>query len=228
MLMEVQKKRRQKQRLTWWGLPLVAVLGWFHPWLGFLLLVCMAGSIGMSVYRGRAWCNWMCPRGAFYDLLVRPLSRNKPVPAVLRSRGVRLFMIGMIAAMISTQWYLAHGNPAAMGLALVRLLTITTVAGIILGIFIHPRAWCHICPVGTLGRWLGEGRKPLFISGESCAACGACSRSCPMQLTPHLFRECGIMTDSDCIKCGSCVAACPRRAISFDAARPEKGYQNAA
>lgn len=227
-LKDLTKQRRQKQRLTWWGLPLVIILGWFHPWLGFLLLACMIGSVGLALYRGRAWCDWMCPRGAFYDLIIRPLSRNKTIPAFLRRRGVRLFMLGMLLAMIGTQWYLAHGDINAMGLALIRVLTVTTIAGIILGLLIHPRAWCHICPMGTLGHWLAADRRPLFIDTRSCAGCGACARACPMQLNPHLHRENGIMDDSDCIKCGSCVAACPRRAISFEDTRPESGYKNAA
>lgn len=228
MLKKVQKHRRQRQRLTWWGLPLVVVLGRFYPWMGFLLLLCMTGSVGVSIYRGRAWCDWMCPRGAFYDLFIRPLSRNKTIPVFLRSRGVRLFMIGLIFAMIGIQWYLAHGDVSAMGLALVRILTITTAAGIILGIFIHPRTWCRICPVGTAGHWLAAGRQPLSINNESCAACGACARACPMQLAPHLYREGGIMQDSDCIKCGSCVAACRRQALTFGTAPLKNGCQEAA
>ncbi len=221
MLKEKQKQRKLRQSLTWVGLPLVAVLGWFYPWLGFLLLGCMVGAVGVAAFRGRAWCDWMCPRGAFFDLFVRPLSRKKAIPAFFRNRAVRVFMLGLIFTMIGVQWYLAGGDVAAMGLALVRILTVTTVVGIILGLVIHPRIWCHICPMGTLGHWLSRGKEPLSIN-QTCTVCQACARACPMQLKPYEYRLGGIMGDHDCVKCGSCVAACPRRALSFSSGHGEK------
>jgi len=221
MLREKEKQRKLKQSLTWMGLPLVAVLGWFYPWLGFLLLGCMAGAVGMAAFRGRAWCDWMCARGAFFDLFVRPLSRKRVIPAFFRSRAVRVFMLGLIFTVIGVQWYLAAGDGAAMGLALVRILTVTTGVGIILGLFIHPRIWCHICPMGTLGHWLSRGKEPLFI-GRTCTGCRACARACPMQLKPYEYRLDETMGDNDCIKCGLCVAACSRRALSFGSGHEEK------
>ncbi len=216
------KKRALRQGLTWVGLPLVAVLGWFYPWLGFLLLGCMAGAVGVALFRGRAWCDWMCPRGAFFDLFVRPLSRKKAIPPFFRSRAVRVFMLVLIFAMMGVQWYAAWGDAGAMGLALVRILAATTAVGIALGLLIHPRVWCHICPMGTVANWLSENKEPLFIS-RSCTGCRACARACPMQLEPYAYRLEGTVRDNDCVKCGSCVAACPRRALSFSSAfREEK------
>lgn len=211
---EVQRKRRMRQHLTWPGLFLVAVLGWFYPWLGFLLLGCMAGAVGVALFKGRAWCDWMCPRGAFYDLFVAPLSLKKSIPAALRSTPFRAFMLALIFAVIGGQWYLAWGNASAMGLSLVRVLTVTTVVGIVLGLIYHPRAWCHICPMGTLSCWLSGGKEPLFI-GSACTACRLCARVCPMQLEPYTYREKGTVGDNDCVKCGTCVAACPHRALRF-------------
>ncbi|APC09538.1 quinol dehydrogenase membrane component [Moorella thermoacetica] len=221
MLKKKQKQRKLKQSITWVGVPLVAVLGWFYPWLGFLLLGCMAGSVGVAVFRGRAWCDWMCPRGAFFDLFIRPLSREKTIPFFFRSRLVRVVMLVLIFTMIGVQWYLAEGNVAAMGLALVRILTVTTLVGIILGLIIHPRIWCHICPMGTLGHWFAQGKEPLSIS-RVCTQCEACTRICPMQLKPYEYRLDGTMMDNDCIKCGLCVTACPRRALSFSSGHGEK------
>lgn len=227
-LKEHQKQRRLRQTLTWIGLPLVAILGWFYPLLGFLLLGCMVGAVGIALYRGRAWCDWMCPRGAFYDLFIAPLSRRQEIPALLRQPAVRVFMLLLIFTMIGIQWYAAAGNVRAMGLALVRILTVTTIVGIILGLLYHQRAWCQICPMGTLGSWLAKGKKPLAIS-TTCTACGVCSRVCPMQLKPSEHRSVGSITDPDCIKCGTCAAVCPRRAISSDITeKEEKGRAEAA
>lgn len=227
MLREAKRKRKFRQLFTWVGLPLVAVLGWFYPWLGFLLLGCMAGAVGVAVFRGRAWCDWMCPRGAFYDLFVAPLSLKRTIPAFLRSSAVRVLMLFLIFTVIGVQWYQAWGDGAAMGLALVRVLTITTVAGIIMGLFIHPRAWCHICPMGTLGYWLSKGKEPLFIS-QDCVSCRACARVCPMQLKPYEYKDDGTMGDNDCIKCGTCVASCPHHALYFDRKHNKRQTEQAA
>ncbi|ACX52526.1 4Fe-4S ferredoxin iron-sulfur binding domain protein [Ammonifex degensii KC4] len=214
MLREKLLERRKRQLYTWIGLPLVAVGGWFYPWLGFLLLGCMLGAVGLSFSRGRAWCDWMCPRGAFFDLFLSSLSAKRSTPAFFRSWPVRIFFLILIFAVIGVQWYLNWGNIPAMGLALVKVLTVTTLVGVLLGLIFHPRAWCLICPMGTLANLFGRGKKPLLVA-PSCVGCGVCSRFCPLKLQPHFFRQQGVMGDGDCLKCGSCVAACPRQALSF-------------
>lgn len=104
-----------------------------------------------------------------------------------------------------------------MGLALVRILTVTTAVGILLGVLIQPRAWCHICPMGTLGHLLSTGKKPLQIN-DSCVSCRLCAKACPMQLEPYKYKNNAVMGDNDCIKCSTCVAACPKKALSFEGA----------
>ncbi len=211
----LKEKRSRLQMLTWIGLPLVTVGGWFYPLLGFLLLTCMLGSVGIAAFRGRAWCDWMCPRGSFFDLFIKPISINKKIPAFFRHKYTRLFMLGLILTMMGTQWYLAWGDLEAMGLALVRILTVTTAAGILLGIFVQPRVWCHICPMGTLGHMLASGKNQLQISSD-CVNCRLCAKTCPMQLEPYKYKSDAVMGNNDCIKCSSCVAVCPKKALSFN------------
>jgi polyferredoxin len=154
----------------------------------------------------------MCPRGSFYDLFLSRLSPKKAVPAVLRRRGVRVAVLSLLIGTLGGQLYLAWPEPEGMGLAMVRLLTMTTAVGLLAGVVVHHRLWCHICPVGTIGSWLSRGRR-LHIRGE-CTNCGVCSKLCPMQLRPYRFSP-GVMTDGDCIKCSMCVSACPRKALGF-------------
>jgi len=214
MLKELKKKRRYLQLSTVLGLPLVAIGGWFYPVLGFLLLGCMIAGVGIAFYRGRAWCDWMCPRGSFFDLLFSSVSPQKRIPSFLRGKIFRSFMLGMIFLVLGTQLYLAWGRFDQMGLAMVRVLTATTIAGIMLALFYHPRTWCHICPVGTLGNWVSRDRHPLVV-GQSCTKCKICSKACPIQLQPYEFASVGLMSDSDCLKCSSCIASCPQKALGF-------------
>ena len=215
MTLKAFKKRRQKlQSSTWYGLPLVAVGGWFYPQLGYLLIGCMAGAAGIAAFRGRAWCDWMCPRGSFYDLFLDGVSRKNRVPSLFRAASTRVAMICILFTILGVQIYFAWPGVSGIGLAFVIVLSITTSLGIVLGMGIHPRTWCHICPMGTIAQWLSEGKQPLLIGG-SCTSCKACDTVCPMQLAPSGDKGHGMLRDNDCIKCGTCVAACPKKALSF-------------
>lgn len=216
MFTEFKKKRRRLQAYTWIGLPLVVIGGWFYPKLGYFLLACMLGAVGIAFYKGRSWCDWMCPRGSFYDLFLQKFSAGREIPSFLRGKGFRIFMLTLLLGVLGTQIYFSWGNVDRIGMAMVTLLTVTTSAGIALGAVYHHRIWCHICPMGTFGNYLAEGKYPLNIS-ENCSDCKVCSRVCPMQLKPHQYREARIMGDNDCIKCSTCVAACPKKALGFEA-----------
>lgn len=214
MLSEFRKKRSRLQTYTWLGLPLVVVAGWFYPKLGYLLLGCMVGAIGIAVYKGRAWCDWMCPRGSFYDLFLQKISMNKKIPAFFRKSGVRIFFLTTLISVLGNQIYIHWGDVDAIGLAMVMILTVTTIVGIILGIIYQQRIWCRICPMGTLGNYLSEDKHPLTIS-DMCVDCKVCSKVCPMQLKPYQYKESGVMGDNDCIKCSTCTVACPKNALHF-------------
>lgn len=209
------KRRVSLQAYTWIGLPLVAIGGWFYPVMGFLLFGCMVGAISVSFFRGRNWCDWMCPRGSFLDRALGPISRNIKIPLFFKHEAVRTFMVILILTVIGVQFYLSWGDLQAMGLALVRVLTITTVVAILLGWGIHPRTWCHICPMGTIAHWIARSQKPLHTN-DSCVSCGICAKSCPMQLTPNQLGDKDSTGYSDCLRCSSCVYSCPKKALSFE------------
>lgn len=215
MLKEFKKRRSKLQSYTWIGLPLVIVGGWFYPKLGFFLLLCMIGATAIALYKGRAWCDWMCPRGSFYDIFLQRISRGKEIPEFFRGKGLRLFVMTTLFIVLGSQIYVNWGDINKIGTAMVVMLTVTTSIGIMLGYIYQQRVWCHICPIGTLGNFLAEGKKPLSISPACNASCKLCSKSCPMQLKPYEFKGNGIMADNDCIKCSACVAACPKNALHF-------------
>jgi polyferredoxin len=213
-LKEFTAKRKRLQSYTWFGLPLVVVGGWFYPKLGFLLMGCMVGALGIAAFKGRQWCDWLCPRGSFYDLFLDGISRKARVPGFFRSTATRIGMILLLFAVLGIQIYFAWPGVDGIGKAFVVVLTVTTSIGIALGIGIHPRTWCNVCPMGTIANWMSTGKKPLIIE-KTCIDCTLCAKVCPMQLAPYQDKSAGAMQDNDCIKCGSCVAACPKKALSF-------------
>ncbi len=203
--------RRRSAGLLWWFLPIVAIAGWFYPYLGFLMLICMMAPLIVATFRGRYWCGWMCPRGAFLDYIMARFSRNKPAPAWLRSTSFRVGALIFLMSAMSFQLVHAWPNPQAIGRVFITLLTVTTVVGIGLAIAYKPRTWCGFCPMGTLSSWISLGKKPLTVA-SSCRDCSACAKLCPMTLTPH---KQDTQSRANCIKCAQCVTRCPQKALAF-------------
>jgi polyferredoxin len=195
-------------------LPLIIIGGWIYPPLGYFLVGCMVMAIGYGVVKGRYWCDWLCPRGSFYDIYLAPLSRNKEVPGIFKNTVFRTVVMASLMAGLGSRVVMLWGDFYAMGRPMVTMLTATTIIGIALGIIYNERVWCMICPMGTLANWLGREKQLVTISSE-CNSCKKCARTCRMQLKPYDHRSAGAMLDADCLKCLYCVENCPKSALSF-------------
>lgn len=207
--------RRGMKMILWTILPAVIILGFFVPVVGFSLLLCMAGAVGVSFWRGRAWCD-VCPRGAFLDIVMKPIGGKRPIPRLLRSTGFRILVLAFVMGMMGTRLAMTWGDYSAMGFVFITLLTVTTVVGLILALFFNPRTWCTICPMGSMATWIGKNKQPLQVDNNACISCNACKRACPMELNPEASREAGEMRHGDCLKCSACVVACPKNALSWE------------
>lgn len=203
--------RRRTAAIIWWFLPIVAIAGWFLPYLGYLMLICMLAPVVIGAFRGRLWCGWVCPRGSFFDYIMARFSRNKPAPAWLRSKAFRNGMIAFLMTVMGVQLTLAWPDPAAIGRVFIMLLTVTTIVGMGLAVAYRPRTWCSFCPMGTMTSWFSHGKRPLNVT-SACKDCSACGKVCPMYLTPQHPDS----SHASCIKCERCVMVCPRNAISFE------------
>lgn len=223
LLMQLPAARRRSAALLWWSLPVVAIGGWYYPYLGFLMLLCMIAPFVVGLVRGRYWCGWMCPRGAFFDYIMGRFSRNKSAPAWLRSKPFRIGMMIFLMGMMGTQITLAWPDPVAIGRVFIMLLSVTTVVGIVLAMLYKPRTWCSFCPMGTLTSWVSRGKRPLTVA-SACRNCSACAKVCPMDLTPQRPDH----THADCIKCTRCVELCPWKSLSFEQQQPQTAEQSLA
>jgi polyferredoxin len=220
-LESVIKYRNRKQYLTWWILPLVVIGGWFYPLLGYLLPICMMAAMGIALFKGRYWCDWMCPRGASWDLLLSKISKRKEVPAFFRSTPFRMLWITILMGVLAWKLPLAFAGldkVNQVGLVFTMLLTVTTLIGIVFGIPIHHRIWCHgFCPVGTMSSWIGKGRYALEISSD-CKECKTCHNVCPMQIRKWEYKPekgSAVIENWDCLKCKLCIEVCPTKSLKF-------------
>ena len=208
--------RRKRLQLALWPIVIIVIaFGWRYPLLGFSVPVVMLLGIAGGIVQGRYVCGHLCPRGGFFDRVIAPLSRNKPIPAYFRNRGLRWALFVLLMAFMLYRISLNPTDIYYWGRVFWLMCVITTAIGIVLGILIHPRAWCSFCPMGTLQSALDRGNKQLRIDSSLCIECRACEKVCPMNFAIVKCKAAGRLADPDCLKCPECSAVCPRKALKF-------------
>jgi polyferredoxin len=190
---------------------------------------------------GRVICGFLCPFGLLQELLhkipgpklkknrlTRILSRVKyavlavfvlAVPAWFALRRVPLpafcKYICPAGTLEGAVLLLLHpGNEALRDLTgpLFWWKLIVLVAVLLACVFIF-RAFCRfLCPLGALYGLLSRlALLGVKTDAARCTDCGACVKSCPMDI-----RSVG---DAECVHCGDCIDVCPTKAISFRAGK---------
>lgn len=207
-------RRRRIKRWLWPILPAVLLVGYLYPVVGLVMLLCMGAAVGVSFFRGRLWCD-VCPRGAFYDLVVKRLKVKRRIPRFVRTVWFRLFMMGVFMTIVAVRLSAAWGDVAAMGRVFFMILAITTVVGLAFSVFFNPRSWCSFCPMGSMAYFFGRGKYAMTVSDDLCNDCGACAKVCPMELDPASYRSAGTMAHGDCLKCHACTAGCAKGALAL-------------
>lgn len=204
---------------SWLVLLAYLVAGLFYPVIGAAALICMIAPVMTAFFKGRMWCGYFCPRGSFNDIILGKITRRVKLPAFFRTLWFRLLFLGVLMGGFTVQIIMAWGNPAMIGQVFIRMIFITTLLTILLGIFYRPRAWCLICPMGTMAHFAAKietgkiKNKHIFFQKEKCVNCRLCSRQCPILIDVHQYKEAGKMDHADCLKCLTCVAKCPKKSL---------------
>lgn len=204
-------------KIRWWyGLLVVLVIaaGWYYPYLGLMApLVMGAGMVG-GLFRGRYVCGNFCPRGSFLDTWMSAVAGRRSLPSWVRRPWFRgLVMTGLMGFL---GWRLAQ-NPGSLehwGFVFWQMCFLTTLAALALGLAFSARAWCMVCPMGSMQAFEGQGRYPLQVAAD-CRACQRCEQNCPMGIPVTAYRGTGQVTHPDCIKCSRCLASCPTSSLSW-------------
>lgn len=147
---------KKTQIITVWLLPLIVVGGLFYPLLGYLVVAMMAILLIMSFFKGRYWCWNLCPRGAFLDMAISKVSRNKPMPRFFVKGWFRWLVFFLFMGFLVFRIIRTGGNPVAIGAVFVVMCILTTAISIVLGVTTKHRGWCAICPMGTLQDKIGK------------------------------------------------------------------------
>jgi len=209
------RRRKFVQWTLLWIVLATLSLGWWFPWLGFSVpLVMLAGVVG-SLFNGRYVCGHLCPRGAFYDRWVAPLSARKPIPSWFRSRAFRWILFAGLMGLMVARILQNPGDPLHWGRVFWMMCLVTTGIGLPLALWVHPRSWCSFCPIGTVQSAIGGHKQRLRISAQLCRECGLCEKACPMGLSIAEHRHVGELPHADCLRCSECIGVCPTGALRW-------------
>lgn len=221
------------RQYAWIFTLMVAFGGLWYPKLGLLVFGVIFSLTAISLFKGRYWCGNYCAHGSLFDQLFLPLSRNRSMPGVIKSKYTQVAVLAWFMYNLSSKIIRAAGHWGTLqfwdrlGFVFVSSYLMVTIVGGLLGILITPRSWCQFCPMGTmqtlmykLGKLLGFTRKrdqKITIEAiEKCHKCGKCARVCPMHLVPFTdFSTNNQFDHEDCIRCSTCIENCPAKILTL-------------
>ncbi|GAB6098245.1 4Fe-4S binding protein [Halanaerocella petrolearia] len=215
-------------RWIWLLIVTFLVVGWQYPIIGTAALICMLAPVIVATWKdGRVWCGALCPRGSFNDNLLAKISRSAKIPKLFKTGYFRIsffiflvynFVVGIINA---------QGDLVKIGFVFYKIIFITTVITVLLGIIFHERTWCSFCPMGSLSALviklkrnlsrvkdeIKQKPKRIKVDKDKCVNCDLCTKECPMGLEPYDFTG-DNDKDLDCLHCEKCVYSCPVDALT--------------
>jgi len=204
---------------SWILLVAFCTVGLVYPYIGAIALICMLAPVVLAFFKGRMWCGKFCPRGSFNDIILSKLSRKNTIPGLLKSTWFRNLFLAVLMSAFAVQMVFAWGSASAVGQVFVRMIIITTLLAVILGIFFNHRTWCMICPMGTMAHYAAKVKAlktkltHVNFNKNTCVNCKVCSKSCPMGIEVFNHKNKGKVFDPDCLKCSECVDKCPKKSL---------------
>ena len=169
-----------------------------------LIIATVGGITLFTLWRGRAFCSWVCPFGTLLsftgklgDLL---LKSKRELPEVMRDRTLKYgILIGFLfSAAVLGQYVFCSICPAgtfARGAgplsiygipALFYIPIFVLVFILILAFFYDARAWCkYLCPLGAylaIVDQFGPHSNRVALPNEECLECKKCEEVCPMAI----------------------------------------------
>ena len=178
----------------------------------------MVAKIFGPILFNRAWCSWACWTAMILDLLPYKRSSGR-IPGkwgwlryihfILSLSIVLLLWFGfgyrVESKSITELYWLLAGN------------AIYYATGIILAFRLKDnRAFCkYVCPIPTILK-VTTRFSLLKIRGDSekCTECGACMKTCPMDIRIPDYVKMGFrVLSTECILCQTCVNTCPTGAL---------------
>ena len=201
---------------------------------------CLAGNaiaiVAISLLTlvfGRIYCSVICPLGVFQDIVIavrqrisKLRGRRKRFAFSAERKWVRypMVLIVIVAIVFNIQQiivlldpYSAYGRMVSAVFhphwGLVAAIALGTFVAIAAAAALWGRAWCNICPVGTVLSLFGRYAllRPV-IDDSKCNGCHLCEKSCRTSCIDSFNRQ---IDYSRCVSCFDCIHKCSGKAIRY-------------
>jgi len=178
----------------------------------------------LALLVGPAFCGWVCPLGSFQEWLgklggkISPKKFNKFIPAGT-DRYLRYLRYGVLIWVVyvtatSARLFFADYDPYYalfnFWTGEVAISSLIILGVVILASLFVDRPFCkYACPYGAvLGVFNLFRVFKIKRNISTCIDCGACDRTCPMNID---VSKSGVVRDHQCISCLKCTSedACP-------------------
>jgi len=178
----------------------------------------MVAKIFGPILFGRAWCSWACWTAMILDLLPYKRSSGR-IPG--KWGGLRYIHFILSLSIVLLLWFGSGYRVESRSITELYWLlagnAIYYATGITLAFWLKDnRAFCkYVCPITTILKFTTR-FSLLKIRGDSekCTGCGACMKTCPMDIRIPDYVNMGFrVLSTECILCQTCVNTCPTGAL---------------
>lgn len=129
-------------------------------WFGLFGFICMGAPIYQALRgRGKLHCQSHCPRGSFLAKVVSKVSLRNAIPKFMLTNKFRNGVLVLMVTMLTISMIHSGGDPKKIAFGLFRLMGISFIVGIVMGIFYKPKSWCAICPMGHSANLITKAQK---------------------------------------------------------------------
>ncbi|MFH1278088.1 MAG: 4Fe-4S binding protein [Candidatus Eisenbacteria bacterium] len=186
--------------------------------IGHPMTLLVGAVVLFTLVGGKAFCAWVCPLGAFQELIGRipGLGRHRlsfRLTNTIRAAAMALFFVVLFTAARITYDYF---NPfeALHWTGLTKPLVWIPLVSVALASLYVYRPFCSLfCPIGLLSWAVERASFGKIRVAPDCNGCGVCLKKTDCQALPALLERSRVVPD--CHGCGDCLGTCPTNALSW-------------
>lgn len=128
----------------------ISVAGYFFPTAGLLVIAMMLTALVINSRQSRGFCASVCPNGRSLSALIPNRKNGKHLPKSMATKEFRRALCGFAMFCMLNLSLRSGGALAGIGRVFWMIYLASVGISFVMGVVFKPRAWCSICPMGTL------------------------------------------------------------------------------